>query len=287
MPTARRGVGGLPTTDATFLCTFFTRNGYNRHVKGERVAVVIPAKDEAERIGATIRAARAIPKVDLIVVVDDGSEDNTREVARSAGATVVRHSVNRGKASALETGASVVAMRDAEDATPRTLLFLDADLGDSAIECAPLIAPVLAGDVDMTIAYLPPQAGAGGHGMVTGYAKRWIKRLTGWEPQQPLSGQRCLSREALDAASPLASGWGVEVGMTIDLLAKGFTVQEIACKLYHRPSGNDFAGQLHRASQLADVMRAVTARRMRRVRVPARARGSVPAPGMPFRARKR
>lgn len=226
-------------------------------MKGERVAVVIPAKDEADRIGATIRAARAIPKVDLIVVVDDGSEDATRSVARAAGATVVRHSVNRGKASAMETGASVVAMRDAEDAIPRAVLFLDADLGDSAVECAPLVNPVLSGDVDMAIAYLPPQVGAGGHGIVTGFAKRWIKRLTGWEPQQPLSGQRCLTREAVEAANPLAPGWGVEVGMTIDLLTRGFTVQEIACKIYHRPSGNDLAGQLHRASQYRDIVRAV------------------------------
>lgn len=256
-------------------------------MKGERVAVVIPAKDEAERIGATIRAARAIPKVDLIVVVDDGSDDDTRAVARAAGATVVRHSVNRGKASALETGASVVAMRDAEDAVPRTLLFLDADLGDSAIECAPLVTPVLAGDVDMAIAYLPPQTGAGGHGVVTRFARRWIKKLTGWEAQQPLSGQRCLTREAVEAAHPLAPGWGVEVGVTIDLLTQGFVVQEIPCKLYHRPSRNDLAGQLHRASQYADVVRAVNARRLRGTKVKARQRsGQIPEPGVPFRAVK-
>ncbi len=66
----------------------------------QRVAVVIPAKDEQDRIAATIRAARAIPHVDLVVVVDDGSEDDTQKAARDAGATVVRHSVNRGKASA-------------------------------------------------------------------------------------------------------------------------------------------------------------------------------------------
>src|SRR5690625_6235304 len=76
----------------------------------QRVAVVIPAKDERERIAATVRAARAIPHVDLVVVVDDGSEDDTQDVARSAGAVVIRHSLNRGKASAMETGASVVAI---------------------------------------------------------------------------------------------------------------------------------------------------------------------------------
>ncbi|HLS61950.1 MAG TPA: glycosyltransferase, partial [Ruania sp.] len=70
-----------------------------------RVAAVIPAKDEEDRIAATVRAVRAIPHVDLVLVVDDGSEDDTQHLARRAGAVVVRHSVNRGKASAMETGA--------------------------------------------------------------------------------------------------------------------------------------------------------------------------------------
>ena len=74
----------------------------------QRVAVIIPAKDESRRIAATVRSARAIPHVDLVLVVDDGSEDNTQHVAREAGAVVVRHSHNRGKAAAMETGAAVV-----------------------------------------------------------------------------------------------------------------------------------------------------------------------------------
>src|SRR5690625_1331037 len=126
----------------------------------QRVAVVIPAKDEVQRIAATVRAARAIPHVDLVVVVDDGSEDDTQHAARHAGAVVVRHSVNRGKASAMETGASVVAMRDPEDAPARLLLFIDADLGEYAVGCAPLLPPVLEGRADCTIAVLPKQPGA-------------------------------------------------------------------------------------------------------------------------------
>ena len=55
-----------------------------------RVACIIPAKDESRRIAATVRSARAIPHVDLVLVVDDGSVDNTQHVAREAGAVVLR-----------------------------------------------------------------------------------------------------------------------------------------------------------------------------------------------------
>ncbi|MFV0252131.1 MAG: glycosyltransferase [Beutenbergiaceae bacterium] len=228
------------------------------------MAAIIPAKDEADNIAATVRAALAIPHVDLVLVVDDGSEDQTGAAARGAGAVVVRHATNRGKASAMETGAAVVAMRDDEAGLPRILLFLDGDLGETAVNAAPLVPPVWAGRADMSIATLPPQPGAGGRGIVTGFARRSIQGFTGWAPKQPLSGQRCLTRDAFDAALPLARGWGVETGMSIDVLLRGYAVVEVPCDLRHRPSGNDLAGQLHRAAQLRDVMAAVAARRLRR-----------------------
>jgi len=229
----------------------------------QRVAVIIPAKDESRRIAATVRSARAIPHVDLVLVVDDGSTDNTQHVAREAGAVVVRHSHNRGKAAAMETGAAVVAMRDVADRPSRLLLFVDGDLGDTAVNTAPLVPPVYEREADMSIALLPPQPGAGGRGIVVGAARRAVQRATGWTPTQPLSGMRCLTREAFEAATPLARGWGVETGMTIDLLRQGFVAVEVPCELRHRPSGGDLRGQLHRAAQYRDVMLAVSSRRVR------------------------
>ncbi|ACZ20135.1 glycosyl transferase [Sanguibacter keddieii DSM 10542] len=231
----------------------------------QRVAVIIPAKDEVRRIAATVRAARAIPHVDLVLVVDDGSEDGTQDVARDAGAVVVRHSHNRGKAAAMETGAAIVAMRDAPGRPARLLLFIDGDLAESAVNTAPLVAPVREGEADMAIALLPPQPGAGGRGIVVGAARRAIASMTGWTPVQPLSGMRCLTREAFEAATPLARGWGVETGLTIDLVRLGYVAVEVPCDLRHRPSGTDLRGQLHRASQYRDVLLAVNARKVRAV----------------------
>ncbi len=245
------------------------------------VAVVVPARDEAERIAATVRAARGIPGVTLVVVVDDGSRDATGRLAAQAGAEVVRHPVPRGKAGALETGAARVAVLEAAAAAgpgpaqagalppavpaPAALLFLDADLGDSAAASAVLTGPVLAGEADMTIAVLPPQdAPGGGRGFVVRLARGGIVRATGWTPTQPLSGMRCLTREALEVARPLARGWGVETALTIDLLVGGYRVLEVPCDLHHRVTGRDWRGQVHRGRQFRDVARALAVRRLRR-----------------------
>ena len=67
---------------------------------------------------------------------------------------------------------------------------------------------------------------------------------------------------------PLADGWGVEVGLTIDVLVAGLAVIEVPCDITHRVTGNDRAGTMHRAYQYKDVVRAVARRKLRRHRVP-------------------
>ncbi|WP_406297564.1 glycosyltransferase [Embleya sp. NBC_00888] len=226
-------------------------------------AVVIPAYDEAQRISATVEAARSIGGVDLVVVVDDGSTDDTGTAARAAGAVLARHGRNRGKAAAMETGAAVVAAIDVREGReqPRHLLFLDADLERTAAAAAPLIDPVRAGTAAMTIAVLPPQLRAGGgRGFVVRAARDGIARACGFTATQPLSGQRCLTREAFEAALPLAAGFGVETGLTIDLVREGFAVEEVEVELHHRVTGTDFAAQRHRARQYAHVARALAER---------------------------
>ena len=227
-----------------------------------RVAVVIPAKDEAPRIAATVQGAKRIDDVDLVVVVDDGSADQTEEAARAVGAIVVRHSSNRGKAAAMESGAAAIAAIEERERTrtaPRALLFLDGDLEDSAAEAAPLAEEVLADRADMTIATLPLQPG-GGRGLVVNLARDGIERATGFVATQPLSGQRCLTRAAFNAALPLAHGFGVETGLTIDLLRKGFRVVEVPVPFHHRVTGTDWHAQVHRAKQWAHVAKALAER---------------------------
>ncbi|HEY2519718.1 MAG TPA: glycosyltransferase [Streptosporangiaceae bacterium] len=227
------------------------------------VAVVIPAKDEAQRIRATARAAAELPGTGLVVVVDDGSVDGTAAVARDAGAVVTRHPRNRGKAAAMETGAEAVRLLDQQEdrANPRHLLFLDADLADSAAFAAPLTQPVISGEADMTIAAFSSTVKLGGHGVVVGLSSAGTRRAIGWSPAQPLNGQRCLTRAAFEAARPLAAGFGVETALTIDLARQGMRIIEVEVPLAHRATGTDLRSQLHRARQLADVARALATRR--------------------------
>lgn len=237
------------------------------------LAAVIPAFNESDRIAATVTGARQIPGVDLVVVVDDGSGDGTAAAAERAGASVIRHARNRGKAAAMETGAG--AVRLLEQAQPpagaRHLLFLDADLADTAAKAGPLADPVRAGTADMTIAVFTDLIRLGGHGLVVNLSGTGIQRATGWRPAQPLNGQRCLTREAFDAVCPLARGFGVETGLTIDALRQGLRITEVEVPLAHRATGTDLRSQLHRARQLADVALALAVRLPgRRVARPAR-----------------
>ncbi len=229
------------------------------------VAVVIPARNESDRIQATVAGAAGLPGVDLLIVVDDGSADDTAKLAGDAGATVVRHSRGRGKAAAMETGAEAVRLVEATAAPgavghARHLLFLDADLGASAADAGPLIEPVRAGDADMTIAVFTDRVRQGGHGFVVSLSGAGIERATGWRPAQPLNGQRCLTRAAFELARPLAPGFGAETALTIDLLKLGMRVTEVEVPLAHRATGNDWPSQVHRARQFADVARALTVR---------------------------
>src|SRR5262249_48391421 len=167
---------------------------------------------------------------------------------------------NRGKAAAMETGAQAVRLVDQRDGLSRHLLFLDADLGATAAGAAPLVAPVLAGAADMTIAAFTTRVKLGGDGPGVRLGPAGAPRAAGGAPAQPLNGQRCLTRAAFEAARPLARGFGVETALTIDLARKGYRVREVEVDLAHRATGTDLGAQVHRARQLADVALALATR---------------------------
>lgn len=226
------------------------------------IAVLIPAHDEAEDIAETVRAALAIAGVSRVVVVDDGSDDDTAILAERAGAKVVRMHGSGGKGHALEAGAKRIENAD-------IVLLLDGDLGPTAIQAELLLAPVLAGDADMTIGTFPRPANKAGFGLVMNLARWGIARYGGpFDATAPLSGQRALTRECLATVRPFSAGYGVEVGLTIRALRAGFRLAEVPTTMAHSATGRDVAGFVHRGKQFVHV--AIALMRLSRQATPVR-----------------
>jgi hypothetical protein len=227
------------------------------------VLALVPARDEAERVGATVRALRDLPGVAEVLVVSDGSTDATAAKALEAGAHCLDLPRNLGKGGALNAGLAALMGRVAERLSPEpaVLLLADADLAETAGRLGRLLTPVLDGRADLAIADLPAQQGAGGFGVAMGLARTGMARATGRRMAEPLSGQRAVRWEALPVLLPFAPGFGVEVAMTIDALRAGLRVVEVEVDLHHNATGKNLSGLLHRARQARAVARELTRRR--------------------------
>jgi glycosyltransferase involved in cell wall biosynthesis len=223
------------------------------------VVALVPAHDESDRIGPTVRAIADLRGVTEVVVVDDGSRDGTADLALAAGATVLRVQTRLGKGTAVEGALDRIAPAD-------VWLFADGDLGGSATALAPVLDAVLLGRADLAVAAFPPQPG-GGLGTVKRFAAEAIRVLGGFRATQPLSGQRAMTAEALRACRPLAPGFGMETAMTIDAARAGLRIEEVSAPgLTHRATHRDLRGFVHRGRQGLDIARAVAVRLARRRR---------------------
>lgn len=215
-----------------------------------RVVAVVPAKDAAGSIAATVTALAGVAAVSNVLVVDDGSTDSTAATARAAGAWVLRLPENRGKGGAVSAAVA---------ATPETDVYLlvDADTGATASGAAELLGPVVAGDADMAVGVLPSAGGRGGFGAVRRLAAAGIRRgAGGFVAQAPLSGQRAV-RGPLLRALDLAPRFGLEVGLTVDAVRAGARVVEVPVEMDHHHTGRSWSGFAHRGRQGADIVRAL------------------------------
>ncbi len=217
------------------------------------VVCVVAARNEADRVGDTLRAlAAAHPGAELLVA-DDASDDATAEVARAHGATVISRGRPVGKGGNMTAAvAEVIDLARRPDAP--LFLLCDGDLGASAAELTPLLDAVHAGECDLAIAAFRRRVG-GGFGVALRYAAWAIERLCGYRAGAPISGQRALSPAAMRACFPFAPGYGMEIGITVDVVRAGLGVREIELDLEHRATGKSIGGFLHRGRQLRDFTR--------------------------------
>lgn len=110
----------------------------------EFIRVVVPAYNEAAVIGEVIRGLRGT--YPHVLVVDDGSTDETGRVARAAGATVLRHVINRGQGAAIQTGIEF-ALR----AGARYVVTFDADGQHDPADIERLVMPIVRGECDVAL----------------------------------------------------------------------------------------------------------------------------------------
>lgn len=109
-----------------------------------KIIVVVPAYNEAVKIGEVVKDIKK--EIENVIVVDDGSNDETGEIAKTAGAIVLTHSINRGQGAALQTGINFALEYGAD-----IIVTFDADGQLLASEIDQVVKPLLLGEVDIVL----------------------------------------------------------------------------------------------------------------------------------------
>jgi glycosyltransferase involved in cell wall biosynthesis len=211
--------------------------------KYPKLAAVLPAYNEAGRVGNVIRVLCQVELLNEIIVVDDGSVDDTGAEALEAAAgdarlSVLRHASNRGKGQAILSGWQATRATN--------LLFLDADLVNlENRHIMALVEPVINGWADMTVGLFRQ-----------GYWRTDLAhRLTPW-----LSGQRCLRAGLLSSVSMgAAAGYGFETALSLVAHKQGWRSEEVYLwGVSHLPGdvANGWRGPINKARMYAHILRA-------------------------------
>jgi len=204
-----------------------------------RVLVVIPAHDEQASLPATLAEVREkAPSVDVLVV-DDGSRDDTTRVARAAGVTAVRHPINLGVGGALQTGFRW-AVRHGYDIGVQ----LDADGQHDPAYLEALLAPILAGRCDVSIGSRFVSS--------TGYRAPWNRRLgmlmfsgvvrlaLGRPIYDTTSGFRAYARRVMEVCQYDFPKDFPDAPLLISLARHGFRLEEVPVVMRERTAGESF-----------------------------------------------
>jgi glycosyltransferase involved in cell wall biosynthesis len=200
------------------------------------ISVIIPAFNEAATVGAVVRVAKSHPRISEVLVVDDGSFDQTGREAEAAGAKVLRLWRNRGKAGAMDRGVA--------EASSSILYFIDADMiGLTHAMMDAMLAPVLSGSTDMFVAVVGRKRFA-----------NWLIRFL------PLLGGVRVLRRAVWESVPLRYRHGFQIELAMNFFARKnglLLVWEVIPGLKHvikeRKRGF-FWGLYQRVFMIADIV---------------------------------
>ncbi len=207
-----------------------------------RVLVIIPAYNEGPNLWSVIHGVRtAVPTADVLVV-DDGSTDETPAIARSAGVQVVSHPFNLGYGAALQTGFKYAVAGPYE-----FIVQLDGDGQHEPQDVRSILSALCTGEVDVVIGsrYL------GSAPAWTGRLRRWgsqtLAQLTSWIVGQPITDptsgfQGCTRQVAAFYARDHFPVDFPDADVIIMLHRAGFRTCEIPVTMYSRPQGRSMHG---------------------------------------------
>jgi glycosyltransferase involved in cell wall biosynthesis len=185
-------------------------------IEGERVSVLIPAYNEEATIADLIEKVRSSGNWLEVIVVDDGSADQTHEAAARAGARVVRHPYNKGNGAAVKT-----AVREAKG---EFILLMDADGQHSPEDIQKLIAQL--GDYDLAVGARSWKAQATfSRGMGNALLARFASFLSGFHIADLTSGFRAARRSYMvEFLHLLPNGFSYPTTSTLAFLKAGYNV---------------------------------------------------------------
>jgi glycosyltransferase involved in cell wall biosynthesis len=180
------------------------------------VSIVIPALDEAATISHLVLRLRASAPWREVIVVDDGSSDATADVARSAGAHVIRHPYNKGNGAAVKTGI--------RHASGEFVLILDGDGQHSPDDARRIVAPL--GDYDLVVGARSASTHAStGRRAGNGLLNLLASHLTGRPIPDLTSGFRAARRECLrEFMHLLPNGFSTPTTTTLAFIRAGYSV---------------------------------------------------------------
>jgi glycosyltransferase involved in cell wall biosynthesis len=182
------------------------------------VSVVIPAFEEASAVGVVVQSIRAAATWREVLVIDDGSADETATVASAAGAEVVRHPYNKGNGAAIKTGI--------RRASGEYVLIVDGDGQHTAADALRLVA--FLGDYDLVVgtrAGSTQQASTARH--MGNNALNWVASyLTGREIPDLTSGLRAARTSGLrEFLHLLPNGFSTPTTTTLSFVKAGYSVR--------------------------------------------------------------
>jgi glycosyltransferase involved in cell wall biosynthesis len=209
-----------------------------QHVQ-EKVWVVIPVYNEGPVIKRVINKVREAGYSNIIVV-NDGSTDQTREFIKSSGCMYVEHKLNRGKGAALRTGIAAALSKTAD-----VVVTMDGDGQHDAHDLPALVTPVVTGQADVVLGtrfdrqQMPPFRVIG-----NGVANTVTRLLSGLAVHDSQSGFRAFSRRALVAIKAQADDYAFESETIQEIRRRGLTYTEVPIRtIYTRHSRSKNHGQ--------------------------------------------